>query len=91
MEKYNQTLTQAIELFGPESQQLMTIGEIGEFLQLYGRMTQGRATRQEWISEIADVTIMMRQMALLNGIEEVNAMIAHKVERLQQRIDALLT
>ncbi len=77
---------QALKEYGHNTQYVITIGEIGEFLQLFGKEAQGRVSKEEWIDEIADVMVMMRQMALIHGIDDVEQRFHEKVMRLKHRI-----
>ena len=80
-------LRDAIKTFGKRHQANMAVGEIGELLALFGREVQGRTTRDEWIDEIADITVMSRQLALMIGIEEVEDRVEFKIKRLQEKIE----
>ncbi len=85
-EGYDSIFKQALEEYGYDTQCAVTIGEIGEFLQLFGKEVQGRVTEDEWIDEIADVMVMLRQMALIHGAEAVEQRFHEKVMRLKHRI-----
>lgn len=41
---------------------------------------------EDWVSEIADVSIMMEQMAHMRGYEVVQDMINTKLQRLKERL-----
>ena len=77
----------AIQTWGSESQTDMAIEEVGELLSAIGKFKRDRVDKSELIDEIADVTIMMRQMALLHGFDEVEARIEFKLERLKNRLE----
>lgn len=79
-------LQHALFTWGRESQLKMAFGECGEFVALCGRDAQGRATEEDWLSEIADVFVMMSQMREIFGQEKVDAMIAFKIDRLKQKL-----
>lgn len=76
----------AVQAWGIESQFQMAFGECGEFVALAGRRAQGRATDEEFISEIADVIVMMAQMREKFGPKRVDAMVDFKIDRLKGRI-----
>lgn len=76
----------ALKAWGKESQFKMAFGECGEFITLCGRQAQGRATDEEFISEIADVFVMMAQMREIFGREAVDKMIDFKIDRLKRKL-----
>jgi NTP pyrophosphatase (non-canonical NTP hydrolase) len=81
---------QAVHHYGAEKQLKMVVGEIGELLTLFGRDAQGRVDVSEWVSEIADVTIMLKQLAIIQCInsETLEKMVKTKLERLSSRMEA---
>ena len=82
-----QILSIAIKDFGIHSQFGMAAEECGELITVLNQYARGRKSKQDVITEIADVTIMMRQMAIIFGEQNVNNEIYRKIERLQQRIE----
>ena len=60
---------------------------MGELITAISREQDGRATTEQVITEIADVQIMMRQLALIYGIDAVAKEIDRKQRRLLRRID----
>jgi NTP pyrophosphatase (non-canonical NTP hydrolase) len=80
------------EYYGREAQNDMTVGEIGEFLNLFGKMRQGRCTKDMFCDEIADVIVMMIQQSVILhddpklGVEQVVDRVNYKLNRLQKRI-----
>lgn len=77
----------AILAFGPRAQVDMLHEEVGELLSAISKYHRGRASKEDVITEIADVMIMCGQMAFLFGPDEVRAEKERKLIRLQQRID----
>jgi hypothetical protein len=77
-------LQAAIAHYGEASRYSLLVGEIGELLTLYGRQVQGRDTPDEWIDELADVALMLRQVMLIVGVEAVEAQLAEDIQNLQQ-------
>jgi NTP pyrophosphatase (non-canonical NTP hydrolase) len=80
------TLNNALETWGKHEQEQMAVGECGEFLTLFGRKVQGRATDEDFIEEIADVMVMMEQMALIYGYDQVQYAVDHKMRRLGEKL-----
>ncbi len=83
---HDKILKKAIAHFGKESQVFVAIGEMGELLADFGRLAQGRITENNMADEIADVTIMMRQLALIYGAKKVDAVIELKMDRIKRRL-----
>ena len=80
-------LRTAIKQFGEQAQIDQAIGKIGEFLTLFGREAQGRATGEMWADEIADAVIMLRQVAMIKGISGmVQNRIDYKINQLAERL-----
>jgi NTP pyrophosphatase (non-canonical NTP hydrolase) len=81
---------QAVHHYGAENQLKMVVGEIGELLTLFGRDAQGRVSKEEWVGEIADVLIMLKQLAIIKGIsfDMTKDMLKTKLERLSLRMEA---
>lgn len=79
----------ALAKFGVNAQEKMVIGEFGELLTLFGRQEQGRATREDWLTEIADCTLMLKQLAIIHGItpHEIEQKIDAQCERLLRKLD----
>jgi NTP pyrophosphatase (non-canonical NTP hydrolase) len=53
---------EAIRLWGEETQTATFIEEIGEFLQAWNKLRREAITKEDYVSEIADVYIMVQQM-----------------------------
>lgn len=77
----------AINKWGQESQEGVAIGECGELIAEFGRKVQGRMELDDMIDEIADVTIMMRQLAIIYGTENVESRIEFKMKRLKSLVE----
>ncbi|MBR1526874.1 MAG: hypothetical protein IJ640_09500 [Prevotella sp.] len=79
---YNSALT----LFGFSNQRLMLVEECGELLDVIAKIKRNRATIQQVITELADVSIMVEQMAFFYGWDDFKAEKERKLMRLQERI-----
>lgn len=53
----------AFDTFGSKAQFTMVVEECGELLNALAKYERGRATEEELIDEIADVSIMMDELA----------------------------
>lgn len=79
-------LTQAIEIWGTEAQIDMAIEECGELITALVQWRRGRKEMADVAEEIADVSIMMRQLRLIFGYQAVNKIEAEKLVRLKNRL-----
>lgn len=76
----------ALNRYGIDAQKLMVVEECGELLNALAKLSRGRASVEELITELADVHIMVEQMALNYGWAEFQEEKERKLERLQQRL-----
>lgn len=80
-------LQEALDTWGEDAQIMMALEECGELITALTQYWRGRKTKEEVAEEIADVSIMMRQMRLVFGYETVNEIEAGKLVRLKKRIE----
>lgn len=80
----------ALLTFGHSPQKMMAIEECAEFINAIAKEKRGRAGREEIISEIADVMIMMEQMAVIYGQDAVEKEKSRKLARLEERIKSVI-
>ena len=87
-QEQEKVLVNAIEVWGDRSQMMMAIEEMGELLKAFSKLERGRnsQTISDVIEEVADVTIMMMQMAIMFGGTRVQEVIDRKIERLKRRL-----
>ena len=85
--KHKETLQKAILKYGYTSQITMAVEEMAELLNAIAKERRGRATQKDIVTEIADVTIMMWQLALMYGEQSVEMEIERKIERLKERLE----
>lgn len=76
----------AVKHFKPEHQKKKAIEEMGELTTELCREQDGRTTPKKVITEIADVLITVRQLAIIYGMEAVTDEIRRKERRLMRRI-----
>ena len=77
---------QTLQKWGVENQLWMVCDEWGELLNDIGKMRRGRVSREEVITELADVTIMCEQIAQLVGYEDYEKELDRKLNRLVERL-----
>lgn len=75
----------ALATFGAEHQRMMCIEECAELIDALAKYDRGRAEAKDVITELADVSIMVEQMAMLYGKEEFKAEKERKLKRLQKK------
>jgi NTP pyrophosphatase (non-canonical NTP hydrolase) len=86
-DKFDNPLLGALATFGAEHQRMMCIEECAELIDALAKYDRGRADTKDVITELADVCIMVEQMAMLFGKEEFEKEKERKLKRLQKKID----
>lgn len=87
MEKKNLKLyDKALNRYGIIAQTWMLIEECGELLNAFAKLKRGRATKEDVITELADVHIMIEQMAYFFGLDEFKVEKERKLARLEGRL-----
>ena len=86
MEK-QEVYKQAIAQYGVEPQRKMAIEEMAELTNALMKFDRGRNTIDDVVDEIADVTIMMQQLAIMFGRNAVDSRIDYKTQRLAKRLN----
>ena len=76
----------ALTKWGVENQLWMVCEECGELLNAIGKMRRERVTREDVITELADVTIMCEQIAQYVGYDDYTKEMERKLERLKERL-----
>ncbi len=76
----------AIQTWGRDAQVMMAFEEMGELMTAIAQFERYRVDEHAVAEEIADVMIMMEQMAVLYGSELVGQAKARKLERLEARL-----
>lgn len=86
-EKRLEIYNTAVEKWGWEAQREMIYEECGELITAVARHKRGRATKEDIITELADVSIMVEQLAQLLGYEDYEKEKDRKLERLKDRLN----
>lgn len=87
-EEGSETCKAALDIFGVEAQIIKLHEEIGEFMEAFAKCLNDRDTVSHVAEEIADVSIMLAQMAVLLDCEkEVEWQRMCKMARLEKRIE----
>ena len=75
--------------FGIEKQTLMLAEEQGELIKAINKKLRGKGDRLSIVEELADVVIMLRQIAQFFNIdkEEVNLIMNKKLKRTEERLN----
>lgn len=77
----------ALTKWGEASQVGMVYEECGELIAALNQFYRGRLSLAELIDEVADVTIMIRQLSYLLGCERVNDRVAFKMVALREKVN----
>ena len=86
IQEINKILTDAIEIYGEDSQIWMTIEEMSELGNALAKYRRGRVTREDVCEEIADVAIMMIQLSKIFGPDDISDYLKSKLDRLDKRL-----
>lgn len=81
-----QIYEKALVKWGFENQLWMVTEECGELLNAIGKMRRERVTREDVITELADVTIMCEQIAQYMGYDDYTKEMERKLVRLKERL-----
>lgn len=88
IDKRREIYREALSKYGIENQVFMVMEEVGELLSALGKAHRGRlSSPMEVITEIADVSIMMEQMAENFGYDNYLKEKDYKINRLKERLD----
>lgn len=77
----------ALQKYGVMPQVLMVVEECGELLSALSKYNRSRIEAFDVITELADVCIMVEQMAELLGYDEFEKEKDRKLNRLKNRLD----
>ena len=77
----------ALNDWGIGPQVMMVVEESGEMLNAIAKFDRGRVNEKDVVTELADVWILMEQMAEFFGWDEFQNEKERKLERLKQRLD----
>lgn len=80
---YNKVLNK----FGITNQVFMVMEECGELLNVLAKAKRDRAGKDEIITELADVSIMVEQMAFFYGEKDFLIEKERKLQRLKKRLE----
>lgn len=75
-----------IEKCGVDSRVALMNEECGELISALAKFPRGRSSRQDIMTELADVSIMCEQLALMLGWEEFCQERSKKLDRLRKRL-----
>lgn len=73
----------ALKTWGEEAQVNMLDEEIGELITAVARFKRGRATHQDVMTELADVFIMVEQIATMMSHDDFEKEVDRKLVRLR--------
>lgn len=82
----NNIYKEAVAKFGINAQEMMCIEECAELIDVLAKQSRGRVKVIEIVEELADVYIMVLQMAHFYGIQNFHDKVDDKLKRLQNLI-----
>lgn len=85
-EETKKLFQKAINTWGVEAQTTMLFEEIGELTAAMAQYIRGRKNESDVITELADVSIMVEQIALIFGYEKYEEEKDKKLIRLKERL-----
>ena len=85
-EKVADICAEAVDVYGVEAQIWMAIEEMAELSNAIAKHRRDRVTREDVCEEIADVAIMMIQLAAIFGPDDVNDYLEQKIDRLDKKL-----
>lgn len=77
----------ALSTYGINKQEWMLVEECGELLNALAKFDRARGSIEELNTELADVSIMVEQIAMFYGWEEFLKERERKIERLKNRLE----
>lgn len=75
-----------INAYGIDAQRWMLIEECGELMNAIAKLRRNRSAKEDVITELADVHVMVEQMAFFFGWDEFKAEKKKKLQRLRERL-----
>ena len=85
-ERVAEVCSRAVDVYGIEAQIWMAIEEMAELSNAIAKHRRNRVSREDVCEEIADVSIMLIQLAAIFGPDEVNEFVEEKINRLEKRL-----
>lgn len=80
-------LKAAVNKWGIVNQMFMVMEECGELLNVLAKANRKRVSNADIITELADVSIMIEQMAVYFGASAFRSEKERKLERLRRRLE----
>ena len=83
----NNICKRAVDTFGPEHQTMKAVEEMGELMAALVQYNDGRVSSEDVMTEIADVMIMMEQLAFIFDPRFVGLEYNRKISRLKSILE----
>ena len=77
----------ALSKWGEDAQIRMVYEEVGELITALSQFKRGRATHDDVMTELADVSIMVEQIATLMNYDDFEKEKDRKLNRLRERLE----
>lgn len=78
---------EAVNKWGEEAQVKMLYEECGELIAAVAQFSRGRTSHHDVMTELADVSIMVEQLATLMNYEDFEKEKDRKLNRLKERLE----
>lgn len=85
-EEKQEIIRQAVSHYSKTSRMWLACEEMAELTDALAKYQRARVNKKDIITEIADVQIMMAELSLIFGVEEVSAELERKLARLKETI-----
>lgn len=84
--KEKEIFTKALTTYGYNAQEMMCIEECAELTNAIAKLHRGRVNFADIITELADVSIMVDQLAIYYGKNKFDKERKRKIKRLEERL-----
>ena len=84
--EFSETCIKAVDIYGTDAQTWMAVEEMSELSNAIAKHRRNRVTNKDVCEEIADVFIMLIQLSYIYGVEDVDAFVDQKMDKLKKKL-----
>jgi NTP pyrophosphatase (non-canonical NTP hydrolase) len=88
MKRYTEVYRASLEKWGAEAQYDQAVEECAELIAVLKHFRRGKVGEAEVVSELADVVLMVGQLAYMFGEEKIEEAVEEKLRKLHQLLTA---